>query len=194
MAAGGVTAAAGVIFVVNHGTHFFPTRDARHRVAGDPKRHPRRAASLESRGSVRTWTRSRPGMDLLLAVLLDRGPLDHDHRHQHLRTDTVADRKLRLVRGRELHREWVVASGGRELRAGAGFRLAPSAAIRPHVRKCAEPLGQHRRRHRPDRGRPGLSPQRHRLIRERVHVATVADRRPLARDRAEAARKPWNRA
>ena len=72
MAAGGVTAAAGVIFVVNHQTHFFPTVTLviawlviRSVILG--------AASLESRGSVRTWTALSAGMDLLLAVLLVAG-------------------------------------------------------------------------------------------------------------------------
>lgn len=72
MAAGGVTAAAGVIFVVNHQTHFFPTVTLviawlviRSVILG--------AASFESRGSVRTWTALSAGMDLLLAVLLVAG-------------------------------------------------------------------------------------------------------------------------
>ena len=72
MAAGGVTAAAGVIFVVNHQTHFFPTVTLviawlviRSVILV--------AASLESRGSVRTWTALSAGMDLLLAVLLVAG-------------------------------------------------------------------------------------------------------------------------
>jgi uncharacterized membrane protein HdeD (DUF308 family) len=72
MAAGGVTAAAGLIFVVNHETHFFPTVTLviiwliiRSVILA--------AASVESRGSVRTWTALSAGTDLLLAILLTAG-------------------------------------------------------------------------------------------------------------------------
>jgi hypothetical protein len=72
MTAGGVTALAGVLFVINPQTHFFPTvtlivawlliRSVILAVAG-----------TELRGSVRTWTALSAGMDFLLAVLLIAG-------------------------------------------------------------------------------------------------------------------------
>ena len=72
MAAGGVTALAGLLYVVNPQTHFFPTvvpiigwlllRCVI--LAG---------GSRESSGSVRTWTLLSAGMDFLLAVLLAAG-------------------------------------------------------------------------------------------------------------------------
>lgn len=72
MAAGGVTAVAGVIFVVNHGTHFFPTVTLV--IAWLIIRSVILAvASLEARGSVRTWTALSAGMDLLLGILLIAG-------------------------------------------------------------------------------------------------------------------------
>jgi hypothetical protein len=72
MAAGGVTALAGLLFVVNPQTHFFPTVvpiigwllvRSLIMVAG----------SRECGGSVRTWTLLSAGMDFLLAVLLAAG-------------------------------------------------------------------------------------------------------------------------
>ena len=70
--AGGVTALAGVLFVVNPEAHFFPTvtliiawlfiRSAILAVA-----------ATELRGSVRTWTALSAGMDFLLALLLVAG-------------------------------------------------------------------------------------------------------------------------
>lgn len=72
MAAGGVTAVAGVIFVVNRGTHFFPTVTLV--IAWLMIRSVILAvASLEARGSVRTWTALSAGMDLLLGILLIAG-------------------------------------------------------------------------------------------------------------------------
>lgn len=72
MAAGGVTAFAGLIFVLNHESHFFPIVTLviawlliRSLILG--------AASFETRGSVRTWTAVSAGMDLLLGVLLIAG-------------------------------------------------------------------------------------------------------------------------
>jgi hypothetical protein len=72
MTAGAVTALAGLIFVVNHETHFFPTVSLvvawlliRSLILA--------AASLESAGSVRLWTALSAGMDFLLAVLLIAG-------------------------------------------------------------------------------------------------------------------------
>jgi hypothetical protein len=72
MAAGGVTAIAGLLFVLNPETHFFPmvvpiigwllVRSLI--LAG---------ALTESRGSVRTWTALSAGMDFLLGVLLIAG-------------------------------------------------------------------------------------------------------------------------
>jgi hypothetical protein len=72
MTGGGATAVAGLIFVINHESHFFPTVSLvvawlliRSVILG--------AASAEARGSVRTWTALSAGMDLLLAVLLVAG-------------------------------------------------------------------------------------------------------------------------
>ena len=72
MTAGGVTALAGLIFVVNRESHFFPSVTLviawlliRSVILG--------AASLESRGSVRVWTALSAGMDLLLGILLIAG-------------------------------------------------------------------------------------------------------------------------
>lgn len=72
MAAGGVTALAGLIFVVNHESHFFPSVSLliawlliRSVILA--------AASAESRGSVRMWTALSAFTDLLLAVLLIAG-------------------------------------------------------------------------------------------------------------------------
>jgi hypothetical protein len=72
MTAGAVTALAGLIFVVNHETHFSPTVSLvvawlliRSLILA--------AASLESAGSVRLWTALSAGMDFLLAVLLIAG-------------------------------------------------------------------------------------------------------------------------
>ena len=72
MAAGAVTAAAGLLFVLNPETHFFPSvwpiigwlllRGLI--LAG---------ALTETRGSVRNWTAISAGMDFLLAVLLIAG-------------------------------------------------------------------------------------------------------------------------
>jgi uncharacterized membrane protein HdeD (DUF308 family) len=72
MIAGGVTALAGVLFVINPQTHFFPTVTLivawlliRSIVLA--------VAATELRGSVRTWTALSAGMDFLLAVLLIAG-------------------------------------------------------------------------------------------------------------------------
>jgi len=72
MAAGAVTALAGLIFVVNHESHFFPSVALviawlliRSLILA--------GASLESKGSVRAWTALSAGMDFLLAVLLIAG-------------------------------------------------------------------------------------------------------------------------
>ena len=72
MAAGGVTAAAGLVFILNHQTHFFPTATlvvawllVRSVILG--------AASIEAAGSVRVWTAICAGIDLLLAILLVAG-------------------------------------------------------------------------------------------------------------------------
>lgn len=72
MAAGAVTAAAGLLFVLNPETHFFPSvwpiigwlllRGLI--LAG---------ALTETRGSVRNWTAISAGVDFLLAVLLIAG-------------------------------------------------------------------------------------------------------------------------
>src|SRR5436309_16020293 len=72
MAAGIVTALAGLLFVVNPETHFFPTvwpivgwLMVRSVILA--------AEAVETRGSVRTWTALSAGMDFLLAVLLITG-------------------------------------------------------------------------------------------------------------------------
>ena len=72
MAAGIVTALAGLLFVLNPETHFFPSvwpiigwLLVRSLVLA--------AAAVETRGSVRTWTALSAGMDFLLAALLITG-------------------------------------------------------------------------------------------------------------------------
>jgi len=72
MGAGGVTAVAGLLFVTNPETHFFPTVVpiigwllVRSLILV--------AASREARGSVRKWTALSAGMDFLLAILLVAG-------------------------------------------------------------------------------------------------------------------------
>ena len=72
MAAGAVTASAGLLFILNPETHFFPTvwpivgwLVVRSLIlAGE---------AVETRGSVRTWTALSATMDLLLAILLITG-------------------------------------------------------------------------------------------------------------------------
>ena len=72
MAAGGVTAIAGLLFLLNPETHFFPTVTP---VIGwlFMRSLILAIASGESRGSVRTWTGLSAGMDFLLALLLIAG-------------------------------------------------------------------------------------------------------------------------
>ena len=72
VAAGGVTAVAGLMFLINRETHFFPAVTVviawlliRSLILG--------AATLEIRGSVRTWTALSAGTDLLLGILLMAG-------------------------------------------------------------------------------------------------------------------------
>jgi hypothetical protein len=72
MTAGGVTALAGLLFVLNPETHFFPTVVpiigwllVRSLIL--------LGALTESRASVRIWTALSAGMDFLLAVLLITG-------------------------------------------------------------------------------------------------------------------------
>jgi uncharacterized membrane protein HdeD (DUF308 family) len=69
MVAGIVTAMAGLLFVLNPETHFFPTVWP---IAGwlVVRSVVLAAAATETRGSVRTWTALSAGMDFLLAVLL----------------------------------------------------------------------------------------------------------------------------
>jgi hypothetical protein len=72
MAAGAVTALAGLLFVINPETHFFPMVTpiiawlvVRSVILAIASRH--------SEGSVRMWTGLSAGMDLVLAVLLIAG-------------------------------------------------------------------------------------------------------------------------
>ncbi|MEP6982802.1 MAG: hypothetical protein ABI853_04055 [Sphingomicrobium sp.] len=72
MATGIVTALAGLLFIVNPETHFFPTvwpiigwLMVRSVILA--------AEAVETQGSVRTWTGLSAGMDFLLAVLLITG-------------------------------------------------------------------------------------------------------------------------
>ena len=72
MTAGGVTALAGVLFVINPETHFFPTVTLiiawlfiRSIILA--------VAATELHGSVRAWTGISAGMDFLLALLLVAG-------------------------------------------------------------------------------------------------------------------------
>lgn len=72
MAAGVVTALAGLLFVINPETHFFPTVTPI--IAWLLIRSLILAASAtETGGSVRRWTALSAGMDFLLAVLLIAG-------------------------------------------------------------------------------------------------------------------------
>lgn len=72
MAAGIVTALAGLLFVVNPKTHFFPS--VWPIIAWLLVRSVILAAeAVETRGSVRTWTALSAGMDFLLAILLITG-------------------------------------------------------------------------------------------------------------------------
>lgn len=72
MAAGGVTAVAGLLFVLNPETHFFPTVTPV--IAWLLVRSLILAASAtETGGSVRRWTALSAGMDFLLAILLIAG-------------------------------------------------------------------------------------------------------------------------
>lgn len=72
MTAGGITAAAGLLFILNPETHFFPSvwpiigwLLLRSLIL--------LGALTETRASVRTWTAVSAGMDFLLAVLLIAG-------------------------------------------------------------------------------------------------------------------------
>jgi hypothetical protein len=72
MAAGGVTALAGLVFLINPETHFFPMVTPviawlllRSLILV--------VAAAESGGSVRAWTAFSAGMDFLLAVVLIAG-------------------------------------------------------------------------------------------------------------------------
>ena len=72
MAAGGVTAVAGLLFLLNPETHFFPTVTP---VIGWLLLRSLilLGALTESGGSVRRWTALSAGMDFLLALLLIAG-------------------------------------------------------------------------------------------------------------------------
>ena len=72
MTAGGVTALAGLLFILNPETHFFPTVTPV--IAWLLVRSLILAASAtETAGSVRRWTALSAGMDFLLAMLLIAG-------------------------------------------------------------------------------------------------------------------------
>lgn len=72
IAAGGVTTLAGLIFVINRETHFFPTVTIV--IAWLLIRSVILAVgSFETAGSVRTWTAISAGIDLLLGIMLIAG-------------------------------------------------------------------------------------------------------------------------
>ena len=72
MAAGGVTVLAGLLFITNPETKFFP--NVTPIIAWLVVRSLILAlASIQHRGSIRTWTALSAGMDLLLAALLIAG-------------------------------------------------------------------------------------------------------------------------
>jgi uncharacterized membrane protein HdeD (DUF308 family) len=72
MAAGGVTVLAGLLFITNPETQFFP--NVTPIIAWLVIRSVILAlASIQHRGSIRTWTALSAGMDLLLAALLIAG-------------------------------------------------------------------------------------------------------------------------
>ena len=72
IAAGGVTTLAGLIFVINRETHFFPTVTIV--IAWLLIRSVILAiGSFETAGSVRTWTAISAGIDLLLGIMLSAG-------------------------------------------------------------------------------------------------------------------------
>lgn len=72
MAAGAVTTIAGLIFLLNHETHFFPIVTIV--IAWLLIRSVILAAgSFDTSGSVRVWTALSAGMDLLLAIFLIAG-------------------------------------------------------------------------------------------------------------------------
>ena len=73
MAAGAVTALAGLLFIVNPETHFFPERDAGHRLARDPQPDPRDRCNAHRTARCGRWMALSAAMDFLLAVLLIAG-------------------------------------------------------------------------------------------------------------------------
>ena len=108
MAAGAVTALAGLLFVLNPETQFFPTVTPV--IAWLLIRSLILAyASRETAGSVRTWTGLSAGMDFLLAVLLIAG----------LSISTL-----------------VVSLFGPTPRAGRELRLGPRGELRGQRRCC----------------------------------------------------------
>jgi hypothetical protein len=72
MTAGVVTAVAGLLFILNPETHFFPTVWP---IVGwlAVRAFVLVGEAIETRGSVRTWTAISAGMDFLLAALLITG-------------------------------------------------------------------------------------------------------------------------
>ena len=90
MAAGGVTALAGLLFILNPETHFFPTVTPIIAWLLIRSVDPRRSPARESNGSVRTWTGLSAGMDFLLAALLIAGLSISTHRDQHVRADRAS--------------------------------------------------------------------------------------------------------
>jgi hypothetical protein len=125
MAAGIVTALAGLLFVLNPETHFFPTvwpivgwLLLRSIVLA--------AAAVETRGSVRTW-RAFGGHGFPARHIADCRLVDLDDRDQRLWSDARAGCSVRVDPGGELRGQRADASGNRELR-NRGGRLASMPA------------------------------------------------------------------
>ena len=85
MAAGVVTALAGLLFILNPETHFFPTVSPI--IAWLVVRSVILLRSRRDRGLGPDVDRLSAGMDFLLARPADRRPVDLDPRRQRLRPD-----------------------------------------------------------------------------------------------------------
>ena len=197
MAAGVVTALAGLLFIMNPETHLFPTRVADHRLASAPQPDPRRRDDRDSPARCGCGPAFSAGMDFLLAVLLIAG-LSHG--------STLVVSVFGPTRELIATFAWILAASF----AVNGLMLLQVAncaedarTSRRRARRCiaprmfeslARPFGQHRRGDRPARARAGVPAERHRRLPQRPRLAAFADRRPLARDRADGPRQPRPRA